>query len=259
MLAVISPAKSLNFDPIERNFSYAQPKFLDQSKVLIQQAKQFSPQQLASLMKISDKLSALNVARYQQWQLKHDQSNAKAAIFAFQGDVYTGFDATSLDDESLQFSQNNLRILSGLYGILAPFDLIMPYRLEMGTKLTNPRGENLYKFWGDIITDQILADLKKQQANILVNLASDEYFKSVNVKKLQQNGVKIIKVNFLDFKNGKYKMISFYAKKARGLMCRFIAQHKISQAQQLESFNYDGYQFDEKQSSQFNLVFTRKL
>ena len=205
-------------------------------------------------MSVSEKIASLNVERFRDWNADFDFSNARQAMFAFKGDVYTGLDAYDLDNQDIDFAQQHLRMLSGLYGLLRPLDLMMPYRLEMGTKLNNTRGHNLYEFWGDIITDQINQDLANIDAKVLINLASDEYYKSVNEKKIQ---AEIIKPVFLDQKNGKYKVISFYAKKARGLMARYIIKNKLSQVEQLKAFNSDGYYFDTESSSDKELVFKR--
>ena len=200
------------------------------------------------------KIANLNVERFRDWNAEFDFSNARQALFAFKGDVYTGLDAYHLKDHDIDFAQQHLRMLSGLYGLLRPLDLMMPYRLEMGTKLKNSRGNNLYEFWGSIITDQINQDLAEIDAKLLVNLASDEYYKSVNEKKIQ---AEIIKPVFLDQKNGKYKVISFYAKKARGLMARYLIENKLSQVEQLKAFDSEGYYFDAESSSDKELVFKR--
>ena len=205
-------------------------------------------------MTVSEKIANLNVERFRDWNADFDFSNARQALFAFKGDVYTGLDAYHLKDQDIDFAQQHLRMLSGLYGLLRPLDLMMPYRLEMGTKLKNIRGHNLYEFWGSIITDQINQDLAEIDAKVLVNLASDEYYKSVNEKKIQ---AEIVKPVFLDQKNGKYKVISFYAKKARGLMARYLIENKLSQVEQLKAFDSEGYYFDAESSSNKELVFKR--
>lgn len=200
------------------------------------------------------KIAQLNVARFRDWQPEFNFSNARQAIFAFKGDVYTGLDAYDLSAQDLEFAQTHLRMLSGLYGLLRPLDLMMPYRLEMGTKLANARGHNLYEFWGDQITQLVNADLAQANSELLVNLASDEYYKSVKESKVK---AEIIKPVFLDQKNGKYKVISFYAKKARGLMARYIIQNQLNDAEDLKSFNTDGYYFDAASSMKGELVFKR--
>lgn len=225
-----------------------------QSQQLIDVCRKLSATEIASLMTVSEKIANLNVERFRDWNADFDFSNARQALFAFKGDVYTGLDAYHLKDQDINFAQQHLRMLSGLYGLLRPLDLMMPYRLEMGTKLKNTRGHNLYEFWGSIITDQINQDLAEIDAKVLVNLASDEYYKSVNEKKIQ---AEIIKPVFLDQKNGKYKVISFYAKKARGLMARYLIENKLSQVEQLKAFDSEGYYFDAESSSNKELVFKR--
>ncbi|KER03257.1 peroxide stress protein YaaA [Photorhabdus temperata] len=254
MLITISPAKTLDYESLLATEKYSQPELLDQSKQLISICRELTPAQIASLMGISDKLAGLNAARFGEWHADFTPENARQAILAFKGDVYTGMQAEIFSDREFDFAQAHLRILSGLYGVLRPLDLMQPYRLEMGIKLENKRGKDLYSFWGDLITEKINEALEQQGDNILVNLASDEYFKSVNTKKLAG---KIIKPVFLDEKNGKYKIISFYAKKARGLMSRFIIQNQLTQADHLVEFNLDGYAFDESLSKGNELVFKR--
>lgn len=254
MLALISPAKTLDYETALPTDTYTQPRLLEQSQQLIDVCSKLSATEIASLMTVSEKIANLNVERFRDWNAEFDFSNARQALFAFKGDVYTGLDAYHLKDHDIDFAQQHLRMLSGLYGLLRPLDLMMPYRLEMGTKLKNSRGNNLYEFWGSIITDQINQDLAEIDAKLLVNLASDEYYKSVNEKKIQ---AEIIKPVFLDQKNGKYKVISFYAKKARGLMARYLIENKLSQVEQLKAFDSEGYYFDAESSSDKELVFKR--
>ncbi|ENW07638.1 peroxide stress protein YaaA [Acinetobacter beijerinckii] len=254
MLALISPAKTLDYETALPTDTYTQPRLLEQSQQLIDVCRKLSATEIASLMTVSEKIANLNVERFRDWNADFDFSNARQALFAFKGDVYTGLDAYHLKDQDIDFAQQHLRMLSGLYGLLRPLDLMMPYRLEMGTKLKNSRGHNLYEFWGSIITDQINQDLAKIDSKILVNLASDEYYKSVNEKNIQ---AEIIKPVFLDQKNGKYKVISFYAKKARGLMARYLIENKLSQVEQLKAFDSEGYYFDAESSSNKELVFKR--
>lgn len=255
MLALISPAKTLDYETALPSSNFTQPRLLDQSEQLIDVCRELSASQLASLMSVSEKIAQLNVARFQDWQTEFDLANARQAIFAFKGDVYTGLDAYALNDAQLDFAQQHLRMLSGLYGLLRPLDLIMPYRLEMGTKLHNPRGSNLYEFWGKRITDLIQQDLQQANSNILLNLASDEYYKAVKESALD---AQIVKPVFLDQKNGKYKVISFYAKKARGLMARFVIEQQIQQVEDLKAFNSEGYYFDAENSNAKELVFKRE-
>lgn len=254
MLALISPAKTLDYETALPTDTYTQPRLLEQSQQLIDVCRKLSATEIASLMTVSEKIANLNVERFRDWNAEFNFSNARQALFAFKGDVYTGLDAYHLKDQDIDFAQQHLRMLSGLYGLLRPLDLMMPYRLEMGTKLKNSRGNNLYEFWGSIITDQINQDLAEIDAKLLVNLASDEYYKSVNEKKIQ---AEIIKPVFLDQKNGKYKVISFYAKKARGLMARYLIENKLSQVEQLKAFDSEGYYFDAESSSDKELVFKR--
>lgn len=254
MFIVISPAKTLDYTSTIPTDAFTQPRLLEHSNELISSCKALSASQIASLMKVSDKIAQLNAARFQDWQIDFDLHNARQAIFAFKGDVYTGLAVESLSDTDINFAQQHLRMLSGLYGLLRPLDLMMPYRLEMGTKLKNTRGNDLYQFWGDVITQQLKHDMHAAQEDILVNLASDEYYKVINEKAL---GTTIIKPVFLDQKNGKYKVISFYAKKARGLMTRFIIQNQIKTIEQLKSFDLEGYYFDQENSNQKELVFKR--
>lgn len=255
MLALISPAKTLDYETALPSSNFTQPRLLDQSEQLIEVCRELSASQLASLMSVSEKIAQLNVARFQDWQTEFDFANARQAIFAFKGDVYTGLDAYALNDSQLDFAQQHLRMLSGLYGLLCPLDLMMPYRLEMGTKLQNPRGSNLYEFWGKRITDLIQQDLQHTNSQILLNLASDEYYKAVKESALD---AQIIKPVFLDQKNGKYKVISFYAKKARGLMARFVIEQQIQQVEDLKAFNSEGYYFDAENSNAKELVFKRE-
>ena len=254
MLALISPAKTLDYESTLPTDTHTLPRLLDQSQQLIDVSRKLSATEIAKLMTVSEKIATLNVARFNDWNQDFNFANARQAIFAFKGDVYTGLDAYALADQEISYAQQHLRMLSGLYGLLRPLDLMMPYRLEMGTKLANPRGHNLYEFWGNIITDLINEDLAEEKSELLVNIASDEYYKSVKESKIKAD---IIKPVFLDQKNGKYKVISFYAKKARGLMARYIIENKIERAEDLKSFNTDGYYFDAESSLKGELVFKR--
>lgn len=255
MLVVVSPAKTLDFDTPARTSTASIPAFLDDSEELIGALREFSPADLSQLMGISDKLAVLNSTRYETWSQPFNADNAKQAILAFRGDVYTGLDADSLSDEDDLFAQQHLRILSGLYGVLKPLDLMQPYRLEMGTALNNKRGKDLYQFWGDKITDSLNAELEQNNYDTLVNLASNEYFKAVKPKNLN---AQIITPVFKDAKNGTYKVISFFAKKARGLMARYIIENRIEQPEQIKSFTSGGYQFSSELSSDKDWVFTRE-
>lgn len=254
MLIVISPAKTLDFESQAITKVFSQPDLLDNSEQLINTLRKLSPANIASLMKLSDKLALLNFERYQDWQRPFNSENAKQAVLAFQGDVYTGLEANRFSDEDLNWAQQHLRILSGLYGVLRPLDLIQPYRLEMGSKLANAVGKNLYEFWGNIITDGLNQQLKDIDSDVLVNLASREYFKSVQTENLNAD---IITPDFKDWKNGQYKIISFYAKKARGMMSRWIINNRIDEPQKLKDFDVAGYRFDENQSTDKQLIFIR--
>ncbi len=255
MLIVVSPAKNLDYESPLATDKTSQPTMLTHSQELIDVCKKLSPADISSLMSVSDKIAGLNAARFGEWQQPFTTDNARQAVLAFNGDVYTGLDAASFTEQDFDYAQTHLRILSGLYGLLKPLDLMQPYRLEMGTKLANDRGSNLYQFWGDIITDAVNEALTAQGDEVLVNLASTEYFKSV--KKKQLNGT-IVTPSFKDWKNGQYKMISFFAKKARGLMARYIIQNQVSTVEELKAFDLAGYGFSEELSKGNDLVFTRK-
>ncbi|WP_394183815.1 peroxide stress protein YaaA [Marinomonas posidonica] len=252
MKCLISPAKTLDLTSKPSFTLSSLPQLTQESQVLIKTLSNYSPADIASLMKLSDKLATLNVARYQAWQENHTRDNSRPAIYTFMGDVYTGLDAYSLSEEDMQYAQQNLRILSGLYGLLKPLDLMQAYRLEMGTKLTNPRGSNLYQFWGDIIVDKLNQELDENE--LLVNLASNEYFKAVNKKKLTTT---LVSPNFLDEKNGQFKVISFYAKKARGLMARYLIENRCQTLEELKAFDLVGYRYDADRSTSDIPVFIR--
>ena len=254
MLVVLSPAKTLDYETPAPFSLFSQPLLLAQSQLLIKRCQNLSMQDIASLMKVSDKIAGLNVARFAQWRVPFSLDNAKQAVFAFQGDVYTGLQAQTLTDETLNYAQKHLRILSGLYGLLRPLDLMQAYRLEMGLRLDNERGNNLYQFWGHLITQALNQALQAQGDQWLINLASNEYFKAVKKKEL--NGL-IITPIFKDQKNGQYKVISFYAKKARGLMARYIVDQQLTSIEQLKEFAVDGYYFVESESTENELVFYR--
>ncbi len=252
MLIVISPAKTLDYETTPVTDVHSQPDFLNHSAELIEQLRTLSVQDVAELMKLSDKLSSLNVARFESWTPEFTTDNAKQALLAFKGDVYAGMDAETFSAEDFEFAQDHLRILSGLYGLLKPLDLMQPYRLEMGTKLANGRGKDLYQFWGNIITDTLNEQLVSEQ--VLINLASNEYFKATKAKNIS---ARIITPVFKDWKNGQYKTISFYAKKARGLMSRYIIQNKLENPEQLKDFDLDGYRFADSMSEGDTWTFIR--
>ena len=254
MLIVLSPAKTLDYS-IDPKSNHTAPQFLSQSSKLIKTLKEKEPKDIASLMGLSDKLATLNFDRYQSWKAsKVVSNNTKPSMLVFKGDVYQGLDAENFNSNQLRFAQKHLRILSGLYGILRPMDVIKPYRLEMGTKLQTPKGKNLYEFWGSAIQENVLDDLSSQKSDLLINLASKEYF---SVLGKMPDYVNVISPVFKDYKNGKHKIISFYAKRARGLMAKWIIQQKIKDFEKLSDFNLDGYYYSEKESTLTEPVFLR--
>lgn len=254
MLAVLSPAKTLTMSPEKSVKNGHQPVLLDHAQSLVKTLKKMTPSELGKLMKLSEKLANLNVSRYQSWSLPFDADNAAPALYAFQGDVYVGLDALTLDARTVTYADKNLRMLSGLYGVLKPLDWMQAYRLEMGTALATKRGKDLYAFWGSLITEQLAEDIVASKAKALVNLASQEYFKSVQIDAL---GVPVITPVFKDQKNGKFKIISFYAKKARGMMARHMMLERAKKLEDLQSFSMAGYRFDAKGSDDTTLVFSR--
>lgn len=256
MLIVLSPAKSLDYSTPSPTENHTTPDFIDHSAELIDVLKQLSPAQIGSMMKISDPLAQLNTARFASWSKKFTSVNSKQAIMAFNGDVYEGLDAASLSPSQLAYAQSHMRILSGLYGVLRPLDRMQPYRLEMGTSLANSRGKNLYSFWGDTVTLALNRLLAKQTTRTLVNLASEEYFKVVKKATLDAS---IVAPVFEDWKNGKYKIISFYAKRARGLMARYAALNKITDPEELKEFDLDGYRHIPQDSDRGRWMFRRRL
>ncbi len=230
--------------------------FMQDAEQLIEVSRRLSVEQIAGLMTISPALAQLNADRFAAWSATATKDNARQAVFAFNGDVYEGLDAGTLDNRQVTYLDGHLRILSGLYGLLRPLDLLQPYRLEMGTRLANPRGSNLYAFWGEKVTDALNQQLAAQKNQVLLNLASEEYFKVVKPALLK---APVISPVFLDWKNGNYKIISFYAKRARGLMARYCAVNKISKPEDVKSFDAEGYRFDAAESGRHNWVFKRKL
>ncbi|PVY75489.1 hypothetical protein C8D92_107212 [Tamilnaduibacter salinus] len=253
MLMVVSPAKNLDYESPLPTSAYSQPAFLEDARELIDQLKGLEPHQVSNLMGISDKLGQLNAQRYQEWHTPFTPDNARPAALAFNGDVYTGLNASSFTDDDFEFAQEHLYILSGLYGVLRPLDLMQPYRLEMGTKFENRRGKDLYAFWGERIT-QALNEKLDGDDDVLVNLASNEYFKSIQKKALKG---RVITPQFKDWKNGQYKMISFYAKKARGLMAAYAIRNRITNAEDLKHFDVAGYYFSPEHSKGDQWVFLR--
>ena len=255
MIALIAPAKRLDYDSDLSVEDFSVAEHLKESKELIKELQKKSPEDLSSLMGLSENLSMLNFERNMNWQVPKKPSNeVRQAIFAFKGDVYVGLDSETLSKSDIKYAQNNLAILSGLYGLLKPLDLMYPYRLEMGTKMKNEKGKNLYEFWGNKITTSINALAKKNNSKGIINLASVEYFTSVKTENLD---LPVYSPVFKDFKNGKYKIISFFAKKARGSMARFIIQNKIKNPADLNKFNLDGYKYSKKDSSEYSPVFLR--
>ena len=255
MFFVLSPAKNLNEKAPAPVKEFTQPDLLAEAEILMRQLRELAPQQIAELMHVSDKIALLNAERNAEWHTPFTPDNAKQAVFMFNGDVYEGIAADTLEPEQIQYLQQHVRLLSGLYGVLRPLDLMQPYRLEMGTAFANTRGKNLYEFWGDIITDLLNDTLAQAGSDILINLASQEYFKSVNTKKLK---ARLITPVFKDEKNGKYKIISCYAKRARGLMVRYAAEHNITDPEMLKNFDYEGYSFNAAASNESEWVFMRK-
>lgn len=255
MFFVLSPAKNLNEKDASPVKTYTQPDLLQESEILMRRLRELAPQQIAELMHVSDKIALLNTERNAAWHTPFTPDNAKQAVFMFNGDVYEGLAADTLQNGQIDYLQQHVRLLSGLYGVLRPLDLMQPYRLEMGTALSNPRGKNLYEFWGDTITELLNQTLQEAGSDVLVNLASQEYFKSVNTRKLK---ARLVTPVFKDEKNGKYKIISFYAKRARGLMVRYAAEHNITDPEMLKRFDYEGYAFNEAASTESEWVFMRE-
>ncbi len=256
MYFVISPAKSLDYETPAPNCKPTQPEFLEAAESLVGVMRDYTPAALGALMHISDKLAALNVARFAEWSRPFNAKNAKPCVFAFNGDVYDGLDAASLDAEGVAYAQDHLRILSGLYGVLRPLDLMQAYRLEMGSRVKTPAGKNLYDFWGDRPTRAINALLKKSKDAVLVNLASEEYFKVIRPATLKG---RLVTPVFEDWKGGRYKIISFHAKRARGLMVRYAIDHRLNDVDGLKGFDTDGYAFDAAASDADRWVFRRRL
>ena len=255
MLTVISPAKTLDFDSPPVTDAHTQPAHLTQSRKLVRRLRELSAADLSRLMKISDDLAQLNRDRYKHWKTPFRSENARQALFAFKGDVYIGLDAGSMQPEDLEFAQDHLRILSGLYGLLRPLDLMQPYRLEMGTRLDTDQGSNLYQFWGDRITRSLNQELQQTSSATLINLASGEYFKSVKPALLKAD---IVTPAFREFRDGEYKFIQFYAKKARGLMARYLVDQRIDKPEGLKDFDYEGYKYNASLSTAKDWVFTRR-
>lgn len=256
MIAILSPAKNLEFNRNIRTSLHSEPIFKEEAFELVEETRKYSPPELSSLMKISDELSELNFFRYVDWTLEHNITNSKQAGLAFAGAVYQGLKAEEFNDHQLEYAQIHLRILSGLYGVLRPLDIIQPYRLEMGTKLTNKKGKDLYAFWKEKITDYFNEELSYHKDNILLNLASKEYFSSIDINNFSGN---VITPVFKEYRNGAYKNITIYAKRARGLMAKFIVENEIESIEELKRFEEEGYLYNEALSNDRELVFTRSI
>ena len=255
MLIVVSPAKTLDFETRLPTRKFSQPLLLDRSQELIALMRNYTSADLSKLMSVSEKIANLNVQRFADWNQPFTRENARPAMFAFKGDVYEGLQAYEMKAKDIDFAQKHLRILSGLYGLLRPLDLMQAYRLEMGTRLRNDAGKNLYEFWGNTITDKLNTDLEKQRDRTLINLASKEYFRSIQKKALN---ARIITPHFKDWRNGEYKMIGFFAKKARGLMSRYIIDQRVVEPENIKHFSIAGYTFNKEQSSDNDWIFLRK-
>jgi cytoplasmic iron level regulating protein YaaA (DUF328/UPF0246 family) len=254
MLALLSPAKTLDYSDLSKDYKASLPIFHEETQALVHKLKKQSKAKLKSLMSISDKLAEENAARYKEFGETFTKKNSKEAIFAFNGDVYRGLDAESLNKTQINYAQKHVRILSGLYGILKPLDLMQPYRLEMGTKLSTRKGKNLYEFWDDKITNSLNEEIKSHKEKAIINLASVEYFKSVKKKQLE---VPVINVDFKEYRDGKLKHISFNAKRARGMMARYMAVEKVKTIEDLKEFDMEDYGFSEENSSDSKLLFVR--
>ena len=256
MLFLLSPAKSLDYDtPVPEGLPHTTPQFVPQSTALIEALRMHSPQSIASLMDLSDKLAALNVARYEAWRPRFTPANSRQAVLAFNGDVYEGLQARTLGADDLGWAQQHLAILSGLYGVLRPLDRMQPYRLEMGTRLATEHGNTLYQYWGSQIAEHLNTRLRADTTPVVVNLASQEYFKAVDRKALK---ARVIDCVFEDWKGDAYKIISFHAKRARGLMARYAITHRVATPHQLEGFDLEGYVFAPASSTPERLVFRRR-
>jgi cytoplasmic iron level regulating protein YaaA (DUF328/UPF0246 family) len=255
MISILSPAKTLDMSEVHNIKQYSEPLFIKEAAVLMDELKRYSPAELETLMKINSELAETNFTRNISWKKEHFPANSKQAIFTYAGTVYQGLNAATLDEGSLLFAQNHLRILSGLYGVLRPLDLIQPYRLEMGIKLKNPSGNDLYAYWMEKITSSFIDELNAKEENTLINLASNEYFSVLDREKLK---ARIVTPVFKDYNNGSYKIVMVYAKRARGLMARFIAENKIDKPDHLMEFDEEGYLFNKKMSSENEYIFHKK-
>jgi len=254
MITILSPAKTLDFSNQKQIAEYSQPQFLDKAEVLIEELRKLKPKDIIKLMSVNEEIANLNFERFLTWKLPFNDKNAKQALLAFKGQVFIGLDVQSLTKDDLLFSQNHLRILSGLYGVLRPLDLIQAYRLEMGVKFKNPSGKNLYEFWGNRITENINKELSAQKQKVLINLASNEYYKVLNPKLIQGT---IITPVFKELKGNEFKVVTIYAKTARGYMSRFIIQNRIENPEDIKAFDTGGYLYNHDLSNDKEWVFTR--
>ena len=255
MISVLNSSKTLDMQPPHRKIKHSLPELAGESAALVKVLRKLSVSDLAALMKISEKLAVINVDRYRNWKVRPDSSQGKSSLMAFKGDVYEAMNVDTYTSEAWDFAQRRLRILSGLYGILRPLDLIQPYRLEMATQLPTPGGKNLYEFWGDKIHQSLQAALAKEKSGVLINLASLEYFKTVKADRL---GAAVITPVFKEQRGSTYRVVAIYAKKARGRMCDYIIRNRLVQPEDLKSFNLDGYRFQPKLSAETEWVFVRK-
>lgn len=254
MIITLSPSKGQDFSQPASTTRFTTPLQLDQSELLVKLLRKYDVEAIRDLMSVSERIARLNVDRFSEFSIPFDLGNAKQALFAFTGDVYSAIEQERYSDQELEFAQLHLRMLSGLYGYLRPLDLVQPYRLEMKTRLPNLRGDNLYAFWGERITDQLNADLAVQQEATLLNLASNEYFKAIKMSKLQG---RLVNVHFKERKEGKTRVIAIFAKRARGLMANWIIREQVEQSEQIKEFALDGYRFDQGNSDQVNWIFSR--
>lgn len=254
MLLIISPAKTLDLKTPAPGFKFTHPDFLDEAEELVNILKQYNSKGIMELMSVNPDLADMNLERFLKWKRPFDNKTAKPALFSFKGEVYNGIKAYDLSEKAVQNAQKSLRILSGLYGVLRPLDLIMPYRLEMGTKLDNPKGKDLYKFWDTKIHKRIIQDIESTDEKVLVNLASNEYYKSILPKKIN---TRVVTPAFKEERDGGFKMITIYAKKARGLLTRFILENNISNIEDIKAFDMEGYYFNNNLSGENDWVFTR--
>lgn len=252
MLVIVSPAKKLDFESSAPISDYVEPKFIEKSEVLIKELRKCSPAEISKMMKLSETLTKLNVDRYKSFTTPFSPENAKQAIFSFKGDTYVGLDAETLSKTQIKYAQGHLRILSGLYGVLSPLELIQPYRLEMGTKFSCSGSKNLYEYWKSDLTKELNSILKKEK--VLVNCASTEYSGAIDFGALDGQ---VITPVFKDKKNDNYKIIGLFAKRARGMMARYVIENKVTEVEELKGFNSDGYMFNSSMSNESELVFTR--